>query len=508
MKKAIKILLPLAVIALLAGLAVLFWDPIVDVLPIDQSGWMEKDGALYYLNPDGDPVTGWQEVGGKRYYLGTDGAMVTGWTEAEGKRYFLDSTGIMRTGWLEEGGKTYYLLSDGALASGWQTIDGSRYYLNDDGTPYTGWIEGETGPLYILPSGKVATGWQEIEGRRYFLNSDGSPYCGWLTTSDGTVYITETGTVATGWTETPEGSYCFDEQGAPLTGWQEHEGSRYYLDGSGRPATGWITEGDQRYYLGENGAAVTGWLEMNNRRYYFDETGAAVTGWLEEGGNKYYLTENGAVRGEYVIDDVKHHFTSTGAYILIVNPWNYLPEDFTVDLVETPGGLVSPECKEALEKMLDDCRAAGFYPRIVSSYRSIADQRANLANMVASYQADGYNYASAYEAATKIVAVPGTSEHHLGLALDIVDSGYPKLNYDQATTRTQIWLMEHCWEYGFILRYPVGTTELTGIIYEPWHYRYVGTELSLEMQELGICLEEYMANLTAEFAALEAETNA
>ena len=102
-----------------------------------------------------------------------------------------------------------------------------------------------------------------------------------------------------------------------------------------------------------------------------------------------------------------------------------------------------------------------------------------------------------YAAATKIVAVPGTSEHHLGLAFDIVDSAYPKLNHQQATMPAQKWLMEHCWEYGFILRYPENSTDITGIIWEPWHYRYVGVEMALEIRDLGgIPLEVYIDNLT------------
>ena len=94
------------------------------------------------------------------------------------------------------------------------------------------------------------------------------------------------------------------------------------------------------------------------------------------------------------------------------------------------------------------------------------------------------------------VAIPGTSEHHTGLAVDIVDASYNHLNHEQAKRPTQKWLMEHCHEYGFILRYPKGKTDSTGIIYEPWHYRYVGTELAQELHDAGLTLEEYLQNLT------------
>ena len=94
--------------------------------------------------------------------------------------------------------------------------------------------------------------------------------------------------------------------------------------------------------------------------------------------------------------------------------------------------------------------------------------------------------------AARHVAVPGTSEHQLGLAVDLVDAEYPYLDDAQARTPTQRWLMEHCHEYGFILRYPTGTTDITGIIFEPWHYRYVGMEVAREIMERGITLEEYL----------------
>ena len=90
------------------------------------------------------------------------------------------------------------------------------------------------------------------------------------------------------------------------------------------------------------------------------------------------------------------------------------------------------------------------------------------------------------------MAVPGTSEHQTGLALDIVDTSYQILDEAQEDTDVQRWLAEHSWEYGFVLRYPLGKSEITGISYEPWHYRYVGRTAAREMTELGLRLEEYV----------------
>ena len=107
-------------------------------------------------------------------------------------------------------------------------------------------------------------------------------------------------------------------------------------------------------------------------------------------------------------------------------------------------------------------------------------------------QAEGLSYEEAYRQAGTVVAYPGTSEHNLGLAADIVAKDYQLLDDKQADTPEAKWLKENCWRYGFILRYPTDKTGETGIIFEPWHYRYVGKEAAREIMEQGICLEEYL----------------
>mgnify|MGYP001045035753 CR=1 FL=1 len=92
----------------------------------------------------------------------------------------------------------------------------------------------------------------------------------------------------------------------------------------------------------------------------------------------------------------------------------------------------------------------------------------------------------------KSVAVPGTSEHATGLAVDIISGQYTGLDDKQGDTAEQEWLMAHCQEYGFILRFPKDKSNVTGIVYEPWHYRYVGKEAAKKITEQGITLEEYL----------------
>ena len=104
----------------------------------------------------------------------------------------------------------------------------------------------------------------------------------------------------------------------------------------------------------------------------------------------------------------------------------------------------------------------------------------------------GMGYWDAYQDTLRSVNAPGTSEHGLGMAVDLVSSDYTELDEGQAETKEAKWLEEHCHEYGFILRYPPEKTDETGIIYEPWHYRYVGVEIATEIMERGITLETYL----------------
>ncbi len=180
--------------------------------------------------------------------------------------------------------------------------------------------------------------------------------------------------------------------------------------------------------------------------------------------------------------------------LILVNPWNPIPEDYSVPLIQLRNGqAVHERCYPDLQDMMDACRADGLSPLICSSYRTREFQETLYNNNVEQLMARGCTRAEAEAETKRVIAIPGTSEHQLGLAVDIVDLDYQLLDRAQEETDVQKWLMEHCWEYGFILRYPEGKSEITGISYEPWHYRYVGKEAAKEIAEAGICLEEYIA---------------
>lgn len=134
-------------------------------------------------------------------------------------------------------------------------------------------------------------------------------------------------------------------------------------------------------------------------------------------------------------------------------------------------------------------------PLICSSYRTNEKQQTLYNNKVSQYLEKGYSQTEAEAEAGKWVAVPGTSEHQTGLAVDIVDINYQLLDEKQEETEVQKWLMKNSYRYGFILRYPSDKSDITGIYYEPWHYRYVGKETAKEIYEQGICFEEYLDTL-------------
>ncbi len=182
--------------------------------------------------------------------------------------------------------------------------------------------------------------------------------------------------------------------------------------------------------------------------------------------------------------------------LLLVNGDNALPEDFAVLLGELEGEHTLDEriCGQA-EKMLSDMRSEGLKPMICSSYRTEEKQQTLYRNKVSQYLKKGHSQEEAEAQAKMWVAAPGTSEHQTGLAADIIDVSYPYLNEKQEKTAVQKWLMANSWEYGFILRYPKDKTEITGIGYEPWHYRYVGLDAAKEIFDQGICLEEYLESI-------------
>ena len=157
---------------------------------------------------------------------------------------------------------------------------------------------------------------------------------------------------------------------------------------------------------------------------------------------------------------------------------SYVPAKLT----EISGGKqVDSRMADSLNKMLDDAKKAGLSMYVTSGYRSYEKQRDVFNTTMQDWINQGYT------------PLNGTSEHATGLAVDIMSTKYGELDEKQGDTEEQKWLMEHCSEYGFVLRFPQDKSDITGIVYEPWHYRYVGVDAAKEMTENGLTLEEYVS---------------
>ncbi len=180
--------------------------------------------------------------------------------------------------------------------------------------------------------------------------------------------------------------------------------------------------------------------------------------------------------------------TENGWNLILINKDNYIPPDYEVELLELSNGeKVDKRIYPELQQMFDDARATGLELFVAQGVRTAPEQQLLLTQKQKAYEKEGHSPDKAKELAEKWVAVPGTSEHQLGIAVDI-NADTDKCNAEDVYG----WLAKNAHKYGFINRYPADKTEITGIIYEPWHYRYVGKDAAAEIYEKGICLEEYI----------------
>lgn len=410
---------------------------------VDRSGWILEQNTYYYKDFHGRTVTGWQDLELGRYCFTEEGAMLQRWQEVDGNRYYFGDSGVMSTAWRDIQGSRYYFGTDGVMVTGWQEIDGSRYHFQETGQLCIGWLEAEEGRYYLGMDGAMVTGWVTLEEGTFFLGEDGITLTGHVTMEEERYFFAEDGAMYTGWLETEEGPWYYQEDGTMASGLCLIEEKYYRFNESNHPITGWYQEGEYFYYYHEDGAGAVGPTEIDGQTYFF---------------------------------------TPKNIQVVLVNRQNPVPGYYELDLVKlVKWHQVASICLEPLQKMLEDCVAAGNEYTFNSGYRSIQEQRDILYTRTEEHMEEFFlSQEDAYAMALSSVAYPGTSEHHLGLAVDILG--------DDAVA----WLGEHCWEYGFILRYTAEKESITGFIDEPWHFRYVGREVSMDMKDSGLCLEEYL----------------
>lgn len=180
--------------------------------------------------------------------------------------------------------------------------------------------------------------------------------------------------------------------------------------------------------------------------------------------------------------------------LTLVNPWNTLHTSYQVNVAEIDsrfgaGKLFDARAVKYLNAMCEAALNDGVSLSVISAHRTYDYQQMLYNNEVAEYKMynPGCSEDEALKAAATEVARPGTSEHNLGLAVD-----FNSVEQNFENTDAFRWLNEHCTEYGFILRYSTTTQDITGVIYEPWHYRYVGKENAKKIRASGLTLEEYV----------------
>lgn len=185
--------------------------------------------------------------------------------------------------------------------------------------------------------------------------------------------------------------------------------------------------------------------------------------------------------------------------LILINKQHPIPTDYEFTLGSIRGSM---RCDErilpSLLAMLRAAKADGVNLVICSPYRDMNRQEALFNRKITGYMKKGMSYLDAYKTTAQAVTVPGASEHQIGLALDIVCDRYAMLNEGFGETEAGKWLASKSCKYGFILRYPKGKEEITGIEYEPWHFRYVGTPAAMEMTRNNQTLEEFVESLPYE----------
>lgn len=198
--------------------------------------------------------------------------------------------------------------------------------------------------------------------------------------------------------------------------------------------------------------------------------------------------------GELKLPSIVHQKADTSVEwnLILVNDNHYIPDNYQVELTELSNGKkVDSRIYPDLQQMFNDARSEGLSLFVREGYRTAEEQQQIMNDKIEEYENQGCSRKKAKKIAEEYVAVPGTSEHQLGLSVDI-NADTTKSSSDEVYQ----WLDENAYKYGFVKRYPSDKTDITGINNEPWHYRYVGKEAAEIIKKENLCLEEYVEQYT------------
>ena len=186
--------------------------------------------------------------------------------------------------------------------------------------------------------------------------------------------------------------------------------------------------------------------------------------------------------------------------LIIVNQQHPIQKELKFERFLIGKETINTSIINSLSRLFSEAEKNGFRFTLVSGYRSIAYQKNLFDQSVQRHRDAGYSLEQAQTMTLSYSQMPGSSEHHTGLAVDIIDTAFlndrQDLYDDVDQLISQQWLINHAVDYGFILRYPKTKVNWTGINYEPWHFRFVGQENAIYMTKNGLSLEEYIEDLT------------
>ncbi len=245
-------------------------------------------------------------------------------------------------------------------------------------------------------------------------------------------------------------------------------------------AVGQLAVGDAVNVTGE---ASNGWYRID-----YDGTVAYVFG-------DYLREEEVNVEDEYteVDSDDEYYFQSEEDYLILVNKTHLLPDDYKIETDTVQGSYEMEKTAAYYCKLMIEAAAAdGINLKVLSAYRTVNYQQKLFDRNVESRMEDGMTYEEAYADTAVNITPAGGSEHNAGLAVDIITENDWDTYTEFEDTEEFAWLQEHAAEYGFIMRYASDKVDITGFIYEPWHYRFVGVKYAQDIQNSGMCLEEYL----------------
>lgn len=181
--------------------------------------------------------------------------------------------------------------------------------------------------------------------------------------------------------------------------------------------------------------------------------------------------------------------------LILVNKQHPIPEGYEFPLGNINSTMLCDERVIApLKQMIKAASDEGIGLVICSPYRDLERQEGLFARKINYYMDAGLSYMDSYNMASQAVTVPGSSEHQMGLAFDIVCGGHYELDDAFGETPAGKWLADNSYKYGFVVRYLQGKENITSIEYEPWHFRYVGVEAATIMHDENLCLEEFWDN--------------